>query len=52
MSRVGTQDTVIVKPANNIYTALAFVALIVVLASLAILYFKANTLFGKGGLLG
>ena len=52
MSRAGAQDTVIVKPANNIYTALTFVAFLIVLAALLALYMKANTLFGTGGLLG
>jgi len=52
MSRAGAQDTVIVKPANNIYTALAFVALLIVLAALLALYLKATAEFGTGGLLG
>ena len=52
MSRTGAQDTVIVKPANNIYTVLTFVALLIVLGALLALYLKATTLFGTGGLFG
>jgi hypothetical protein len=52
MSRTGAQDTVIVKPANNIYTVLALIAFLIVLAALAALFFRATALFGTGGLLG
>ena len=50
MSRAGTQDVVTVKPANNVYTVLAVVALLFVLAAMYMLYKQANVLFGEGGL--
>jgi hypothetical protein len=52
MSRVGAADVVTVKPANNVYTVLTLVSFLIVLAALLVLYFKANALFGDGGLLG
>jgi hypothetical protein len=51
MSRIGTSDTVVVKPTNNIYTVLVISALLVVIGSLLALYLRANTVFGEGGLL-
>ena len=50
MSRAGTQDVVTVRPANNVYTVLAIVALLLVIAALAELYLRSETLLGKGGL--
>jgi len=50
MSRAGTQDVVTVKPANNVYTVLAIVALLFVLAAMFMLYKQGNALFGEGGL--
>lgn len=50
MSRSGNVDVVTVKPASNIYTALAFVAFLVVMAALYALYAKAKTEFGGSGL--
>lgn len=50
MSRAGTQDVVTVKPANNVYTVLAVVALIVVGVALFVLYRRSEILFGPGGL--
>jgi NADH:ubiquinone oxidoreductase subunit 6 (subunit J) len=52
MSRAGNVDVVTVRPANNVYTALALVSFLIVLGALFALYAKANTLFGAGGLLG
>ena len=52
MSRAGTADVVTVKPANNVYTVLALISLLVVLGALLALYVKATALFGEGGLLG
>ena len=46
MSRAVTGDTVTVKPTNNIYTALAGVALVIVILGLVVVYMRANTLFG------
>ena len=50
MSRAGNQDVVTVKPANNVYTVLATVALLLVIAALVMLWKVANRLFGEGGL--
>ncbi len=52
MSRAGTSDVVTVKPANNVYTVLALISCLIVIAALLALYLKANTLFGEGGLMG
>jgi NADH:ubiquinone oxidoreductase subunit 6 (subunit J) len=52
MSRAGTADVVTVKPANNVYTVLALISFLIVMASLLALYLKASSLFGEGGLLG
>jgi uncharacterized membrane protein (DUF373 family) len=52
MSRAGNVDVVTVKAANNVYTVLTLVALMLVIGALAALYVKANALFGTGGLLG
>lgn len=46
MSRAVTGDTVTVRPTNNIYTALAGVALVIVILGLVVVYMRANTLFG------
>lgn len=51
MSRVGTADTVIVQPQNNIYTVLAGVAVVVVLLGLIAVYLRADTVM-PGGLFG
>ena len=51
MSRAGTADVVTVKPANNVYTVLALISFLIVIAALLALYMKANDLFGPGGLL-
>jgi NADH:ubiquinone oxidoreductase subunit 6 (subunit J) len=51
MSRAGTADVVTVKPANNVYTVLALISFLIVIAALLALYIKANALFGEGGIL-
>jgi hypothetical protein len=51
MSRSAVGDTVVVKPANNIYTVLSGVALVVVLLGLVVLFLRGQTLF-NGGLFG
>jgi hypothetical protein len=48
MSRAGAGDVVTVKPANNIYTVLTLIALLVVLAAFGVLFMKAGTVFGGG----
>ncbi len=44
-------DTVIVKPSNNIYTALSGVALVVVILGLLAMWMKGQEVF-PGGLFG
>lgn len=46
MSRMTSGETVVVKPANNIYTALSGVALVIVILGLAMLWMKATDLHG------
>ena len=50
MSRIGSSDTVVVKPTNNIYTVLVISALLITLGALLALYMRAGTVFGEGGL--
>ena len=51
MSRLPMNDTVIVKPGNNVYTVLVIVATVAVIVGLAMVWTQANNLF-DGGLLG
>jgi hypothetical protein len=44
MSRAISGDTVTVKPANNIYTALSGVALVIVLLGLVVVWMRGQTL--------
>jgi hypothetical protein len=48
MSRAATGDTVVVKPTNNIYTALLAAALVAQIVGLVVLFLRAQTLFEKG----
>jgi hypothetical protein len=48
MSRAATGDTVVVKPTNNIYTALVGAALVAQIVGLVIIFLRAQTLFEKG----
>lgn len=50
MSRAGTQDVVTVKPANNVYTVLVIVTLLIVVAAGMALWKRADVLFGPNGL--
>jgi hypothetical protein len=52
MSRVGTGDTVYVKPTNNIYTALAAAAVVINILGLIFMFLRAASIFNPGGLLG
>jgi hypothetical protein len=40
-----------VKPANNVYTVLAAIGLVAMIAGLVALYLQADVLFKPGGLL-
>lgn len=44
MSRATMGDTVVVKPSNNVYTALAAVAVVAVAVGLVLFYVKAKVL--------
>ncbi|MFI5380826.1 MAG: hypothetical protein ACHRHE_16125 [Tepidisphaerales bacterium] len=46
MSRAGTGDTVIVKPASNIYTVLSAVAVVALILALVTVWMKGDELFG------
>jgi hypothetical protein len=52
MSRAGTGETIVVQPANNVYTALVIVATLIVLVGLIVLFLRAQELFPPDGLLG
>lgn len=51
MTRAASGDVVTVKPTNNVYTALAAIGTLVSIIALIVLFVRANTLFGEGGLL-
>ena len=51
MSRMGTADTVVVRPTNNIYTVLVIAALLCTLGALLALWLRAESVFGQGGIL-
>ena len=51
MSRASTGDTVVIKPANNVYTVLSGVALLVVILGLLAVWVMSSSHF-PGGLLG
>lgn len=44
MSRAVTGDTITVKPTNNIYTALAGVALVIVILGIVVVWMRGQTL--------
>ena len=46
MSRVATGNTVVVKPTNNVYTALAFAAVVVQVIGLIVLFISATAIGG------
>ena len=48
MTRFQSGDPVVVKPGNNIYTALTGVALAASIVALIVLFVRANTIFGQG----
>ena len=52
MSRLSSGNVQYVKPTNNVYTALAAVALVAVIIGLVILILRANTLFPGTGSTG
>ena len=52
MSRITAEETVVVKPTNNIYTVLAVAATVALVTALVIIFLRANSLFPPDGLLG
>jgi len=46
MSRATAGDVVVVRPSNDIYTALVIVAVVAQLVTFAIVYLKYKALFG------
>ena len=47
MSRLGAGGPILVKPVNNIYTALAVVAVVAEIVGLVVLILKFQAFFGK-----
>jgi len=50
MSRLSTSDTVVQKPTNNVYTALAAAGVIVAALGLVALFIRAKEVLGGNGL--
>ena len=48
MSRIARNEPIVVRPANDIYTALVIVALLVEIVGLVVLYLNHTKLFGTG----
>ena len=46
MSRIATGNTVVLKPTNNVYTGLAFVAVVVQVIGLVVLFISATAIGG------
>jgi hypothetical protein len=46
MSRAPQGDVVFVRPSNNMYTVLAFIAFLLAAASLGLLFLRAKDVFG------
>ena len=47
MSRGGAPEQIVVRPTNNIYTALVVVCVVVLLVGLITLFIRHSTLFGS-----
>ena len=50
MTRMGS-DAIVVRPTNNVYTVLVILAFLLELAAFIVMFARAGTLFGEGGLL-
>ena len=46
MSRAGGPEQIIVRPTNNVYTALVVICVVVQIVGLIALYMRHKTLFG------
>ncbi|HEY8667113.1 MAG TPA: hypothetical protein VIL86_10625 [Tepidisphaeraceae bacterium] len=51
MSRLAANQPQVVKPRNDVYTGLAFVGLLVVIAGLIIIFLRAKDLMPPNGLM-
>ena len=47
MSRMGTPEQIIVRPTNNVYTALVASSVVALIVGILVLYMKHEELFGK-----
>jgi hypothetical protein len=47
MSRAATGDTVVVKPTNNVYTAMLGAALLAQIIALVIVFMRAQAIFDQ-----
>jgi hypothetical protein len=50
MSRAGGPEQIVVRPTNNIYTALVVVCVIVEVVGLIVLFMRHNEVFEQGSL--
>ena len=50
MSRAGGPEQIVVRPTNNIYTALVVVCVIVEVVGLIVLFMRHNEVFTEGNL--
>ena len=48
MSRMGTPDQIIVRPTNNVYTALVASSVVALIVGIIVLFMKHDELFGTG----
>ncbi len=48
MSRVGSGDTIVVKPSNNVYTVLVIVATVASILAFVVVNMKCKDLFAAG----
>jgi hypothetical protein len=48
MSRAGGPEQIIVRPTNNVYTALVVICVVVELVGLIALFMRHQTVFGTG----
>lgn len=48
MSRAGGPEQIVVRPTNNVYTALVVASVVVVIIGLIVLYTRHQELFGVG----
>ena len=47
MSRMGTPEQIVVRPTNNVYTALVAASVVALIVGILVIYMKHEALFGK-----